>query len=151
MAIPVTQTTGKNRVDTSLGESDSVAWKAVFKPHLFVRGFKYKDLSDNVVLSYDTTTVVSLVEKLYTKMAKSANGEMPHVSDIVDDPAWAHLVSTVHEMDGHSPIKKTSLVMIQPSLVIPRRVILPDFEILRNNSRSSSIIDSPTMIRWLRR
>jgi len=99
VAIPLTQITGKNCVDTSLGESDSVVWKAVFKPHLFVRGFEYKDLSDNVVLSYDTTTIVSLVEKLYTKMAKSANGEMPHVSDIVNNPDWADLVSTVHEMD----------------------------------------------------
>ena len=31
--------------------------------------------------------------------AKNANGEMPLVSEIVDNPAWAHLVSTVDVMD----------------------------------------------------
>lgn len=109
VAIPATRTTGKTCVDTSQGDSDSLVWKAVFKPDLFVRGFQYKDLSDNVVLSYDTMAVISLVENLYTKLAKSANGEMPLVSEIVDNPAWAHVVSTVNEIDQEFMDQKTGL------------------------------------------
>jgi hypothetical protein len=99
VSIPATQMTGANRVDTSLGSPDSLIWKQLFKGDLFVREFRFKDLSRNVVLSYDALRLASFISGLYSKLARSANGMMPSVSDIVDNPDWKHIINMIGWLD----------------------------------------------------
>ena len=100
---------GPNRVDDRLGVADSSAWKALFKPDLFVRPFAYQDYSHCRVLSYDTVLMTSMIEKLYGDLAKAAGGDLPLVSDIVDERTWRGLVSTVAELDRASIDPHTGL------------------------------------------
>jgi len=97
--IHATQMTGPNRVDDTIGVPDSAVWRAMFANRLFVRGFTFKDLSKSEVLSYDTAATEGLVRDLYTKLARSADGDMPVVSDLVDDPGWSALVEAVKHLD----------------------------------------------------
>ena len=99
VAVPAAQTTGPDRVDTSLGAPDSDVWRALFFDDLIVRGFAFKDLADHHVLSYDATDVAGLIEGLYGKLARAADGHMPTVSAIVDDPDWRALVDAVGRLD----------------------------------------------------
>jgi hypothetical protein len=82
--IPASQTTGKHRVDTTLGAPDSAAWKALFNGTLFVQGFEFRDMTNHPVLSYDTTGTANLIKGLYTNLAGAATGDLPVVSDLVD-------------------------------------------------------------------
>ena len=109
VTVPVAQTAGTNRVDDTLGTADSACWRALFHGKLFVRGFQYKDLSNNIVLSYDTTSMAALVQTLYAKLARSADGEMPRVADIADDADWAALVSAVKAVDAGFADQDTGL------------------------------------------
>lgn len=99
VSVPVSQTSGPNRIDTSIGAPDPAAWKAIFHGGLFVRGFQFQDRSGDHVVSYDTVAVESLVSGLYRELARSADGEMPKVSDLVDRPTWRTLIGAVAELD----------------------------------------------------
>ena len=109
VSIPAMQLAGAARVDDTLGVADSDVWRALFTADLLVRGFQFKDLSNNVVLSYDTRLMASLVRNLYAKLARNASGDMPLVSDIADDPDWRQLVSAVQENDRGSVDQDTGL------------------------------------------
>jgi len=82
---------------------------ALFIDTLPVNSYQFRDLSNNRVLSYDTTAVASLVQKLYAKLARSADGNMPHVSDIADDGDWSALVDAVRQIDRSFMNRETGL------------------------------------------
>jgi hypothetical protein len=109
VAIEATQTAGANRVDDSLGLPDSRCWQALFLDTLPVNSYQYKDLSNNGVLSYDTTAVASLVQGLYSNLARNADGNMPLVSDIADDSGWTAVVGAVRQIDRHFVNRETGL------------------------------------------
>jgi hypothetical protein len=109
VSVPVAQTSGHNRVDTTLGALDSAAWKALFAGDLFVEGFKFKDMSNHPVLSYDTVGAVDLVKSLYTKLAGATTGDMPVVSDLVDSNDWGELVGAVASLDRMFVDERTGL------------------------------------------
>jgi hypothetical protein len=109
ITIAGNQTSGPNRIDTSLGNSDSLTWRTLFKGDLFVRGFQFKDLSASPVLSYDTMSLAALVQNLYTKLGEAANGDMPLASDILEDPDWNKLIIKVNEIDRKFTDQKTGL------------------------------------------
>ena len=95
VSVPLTQTTGPNRVDLAYGGPDSAVWKALFAADLFVRPYAYQDLSNNDVLSFDTVHMSNIVRSVYSLLAANANGNMPKVSDIVDNPRWSRLTDIV--------------------------------------------------------
>ena len=90
---------GDARIDDRLGTADSAVWIALFKKSQFVRGFAYKDLSNNAVLSYDTVAVHDLVQGLYKDLARTAGDDRPLVSDIADEPHWRTLIETTRNLD----------------------------------------------------
>lgn len=106
--VPATETAGPSRIDAeALGTFDSEVWRAVFRPDLFVRGYRFTDLSDHKVVSYDTVALSELIRNLYAKLATAsaaANGDLPRVSDLVDDPDWRELVDTVTSLDQDDSI-----------------------------------------------
>jgi hypothetical protein len=99
VTIAGNDTTSASRVDTELGKPDTTTWKALFPDTTLVRGFGFKDLSSNKVLSFPAANIDTLVRNLYRRLAASAGDELPKVSDILDDPAWADLVNKVMEND----------------------------------------------------
>jgi hypothetical protein len=107
--IPLTQTTGPNRVDLTYGGPDSTAWQALFPADLFVRPYAYQDLSNHEVLSYDTVGMADVVKGFYSQLAGSANGQMPKVSDLVDNPRWSRLTEIVAALDRSGTDRKTGL------------------------------------------
>lgn len=109
VAIPVVQTTGPHRVDTTLGTPDSAAWKALFGGDLFVRGFEFRDLSNHAIVSYDTVGAANLVKGLYSALAGATAGDMPRVSDLVDSPQWGEVVSAVASLDRSFVDERTGL------------------------------------------
>lgn len=109
VSIPATETSAPNRVDTTLGTADSVLWKALFKPELFVRPFAFQDFSDNRVLSFDTVGIEAKIRDLYAKVAAATSGQMPTVSDFLDDPDWQDLIQAVSELDRRYYDEKTRL------------------------------------------
>ena len=115
--IRTTQTTGPNRVDDTIGVPDSAAWRAVFAAKFFVRGFTFKDLSTSEVLSYDTAATDDLVRNLYRELARKADGDMPLVSDLADDPGWRKLVDAVRRLDANDELtdNETGLRKVQVS------------------------------------
>ncbi len=109
LTIAATQTEGAARVDDALGLPDSVAWKALFPPDLFVRPHEFKDLVGHQVISYDAAAIDGLVRNLYGKLAAQANGDMPLASDFIDDPAWQDLVTSVAILDSLTVSEDTGL------------------------------------------
>ncbi|HYN06333.1 MAG TPA: hypothetical protein VES67_02985 [Vicinamibacterales bacterium] len=109
VAVPIAQTSGPNRLDTSLGGPDTSTWKALFNGGLFVEGFVFRDMSNHPVLSYDTTGAVNLVKHLYGNLAGSATDAMPKVSDLVDSNDWGDVVSAVSALDRMFVDEKTGL------------------------------------------
>jgi len=107
--VRATQATGLNRVDDRVGVADSHVWRALFGDTLPVRGFAFKDLSDSHVLSYDTAATEGLVRHLYGELARRADGNLPRVSDLVDDPEWKALVEAVRVIDGRLSDERTGL------------------------------------------
>src|SRR5262245_6887991 len=107
--IPLTQVTGKHRVDTTLGAPDSAAWKALFKSDLFVQGFEFRDMSSHPIVSYDTVGAANLVQGLYSSLAGATTGDMPLVSDLIDSPQWGELAGAVASLDRHFVDEKTGL------------------------------------------
>ena len=109
VTIAGNQTSGPNRIDPSLGNSDSLTWQSLFRGDLFVRGFQFKDLSTSPVLSYDTMSLAAIVQNLYTKLGEAPSGNMPLVSDILEDPDWNNLIVKVGEIDRKFTDQKTGL------------------------------------------
>ena len=109
VAIGATQTAGASRIDDTFGRPDSRCWQALFLDTLPVNSYKYKDLSNNGVLSYDTTAVASLVQGLYANLARNADGNMPLISDIADDSGWTAVVGAVQQIDRHFVNRETGL------------------------------------------
>jgi hypothetical protein len=107
--IPLTQLTGKHRVDTTLGAPDSAAWKALFRSDLFVQGFVFQDRTNHPIVSYDTVGAVNLVKDLYSTLAASTTGDMPLVSDVIDNPEWRELAGAVASLDRQFVDEKTGL------------------------------------------
>lgn len=99
VAISGDDITSANRVDRTLGAADTNAWKALFPDSTFVGAFGFKDLSTNKVLSFPAANVDTLVRNLYRVLAAAANDELPKVSEILGNPAWAELVATVAQND----------------------------------------------------
>lgn len=102
-------TDGPDRVDTTLGGPDPAAWQALFAADLFVRGFQFKDLADNKVLSYDAAAMAELVTDLYRELGRSADGELPTVTDIVDRPGWRSVMGAVAQIDRRYHDRKERL------------------------------------------
>ncbi|MFO0887940.1 MAG: hypothetical protein U0790_02215 [Isosphaeraceae bacterium] len=109
VAVPATQRVGPSFVDTSVGEADSTVWKSLFHRGLLVRGYEFKDFSGTPVVSYDTVAVAGRVQDLYSKLARAANGYLPRVSDIVDDPDWRELIEAVATLDDMTTYPDTGL------------------------------------------
>ena len=107
--IPLTQTTGKHRVDTTLGAPDSAAWKALFTKTLFVQGFEFRDMTNHPIVSYDTVGTANLVKGLYQNLAAATTGDLPLVSDLVDSPEWGEVIGAVSSLDRHFVDEKTGL------------------------------------------
>ena len=101
VTIPGDQTAGQNRVDTYLYQkgADPEIWQALFPGTTFVRGFEYKDLSSNNVLSYSTLSINDLVHKLYGKLAATTNDDIPLVSEIIDDTDWKNVITAISTID----------------------------------------------------
>ncbi len=99
VAIAGDDTTSDSRIDTTLGGPDTNCWNALFPGATFVRGFGFRDLSNNQVLSYPAANIDALVRNLYSQLAASAQDELPKVSDILGNPTWDGLVTTVAQND----------------------------------------------------
>jgi hypothetical protein len=100
---------GVNRVDDRLGTPDSKVWRALFTGKTFVRGFKFKDLSHNKVLSYSVAKMDDLLRNLYGTLAASASDQLPTPSQILGDPGWSALVDAVAGNDHRFGNEKTGL------------------------------------------
>lgn len=109
VSVPLSQTLGPNRVDTTLGSPTSADWFALFPPDLFVEGFTFRDLTQHTVLSYDTGEVVSLVRGLYSKLAARADDSLPTISDLADDGDWKSVVQAVATLDRRFHYPRTGL------------------------------------------
>jgi hypothetical protein len=57
-------------------------------------------LSKSEVLSYDSAATDALVRDLYAELARTADGDLPLVTGLVDDPRWKALVEAVTTLDG---------------------------------------------------
>ncbi len=96
------ETEADTRIDDSLGLPDSGIWKALFPDpeKVFVEGYKFRDLSTNQVLSFPAATIDDLVRNLYTRLASSADGNLPTATKILSDPLWNDLVSAIDRNDN---------------------------------------------------
>jgi len=90
---------GPTRIDDRLGLPDSSVWTALFPKTTFVRGFKFRDLSQHAVLSYPAADMEGLVRRLYSQLAASALDQLPTASTFLDDPAWTALLNAVARND----------------------------------------------------
>jgi hypothetical protein len=94
-------TTGASRVDNRLGTPESNIWKALFPDpdKTFVEGYKFRDLSNDLVLSFPAASIDALVRDLYSGLASKAGDQLPTAATILDDPAWSDLVDVVSRND----------------------------------------------------
>ncbi|MDD5718845.1 MAG: hypothetical protein PHQ53_04080 [Candidatus Krumholzibacteria bacterium] len=90
---------GPTRIDDGLGVPDSSVWTALFPKTTFVRGFKFRDLSQHAVLSYPAADMDGLVRSLYSHLAASASDQLPTASTFLDDPDWTALLNAVARND----------------------------------------------------
>jgi hypothetical protein len=95
VAIPGSDTTSANHVGDQFGIADSSVWKALFPDTTFVRSYNFEDHSNNQILSYQAAKMDTLVSKLYTKLAASAQDQLPTATTILGDPDWDALVNAV--------------------------------------------------------
>ncbi len=107
VTIDGNQTTGKNRVDDSLGMADSGVWSALFPDTTYVKGYKFRDLSNHSVLSFQAATIENLVSDLYTQLAASAEDHLPKISTIIGDPKWQGVLNAVAHNDERFTDRKT--------------------------------------------
>ena len=99
VAIAGDDITSDSRIDTGLGRPDAKCWTALFPATTFVRGFGFKDLSDNQVLSYPAAKIDALVRNLYGQLAASAQADLPKVSEVLGNPAWGDVIAAVAQND----------------------------------------------------
>jgi len=78
---------------------DSATWRALFPPATIVFPFAFRDLSSNAVVSYDAVAMDDLARSLYGGLARSAEGRLPAVSELLDDLGWGELVDAVAAND----------------------------------------------------
>lgn len=90
---------GPTRIDDRLGLPDSSVWTALFPQTTFVRGFKFRDLSQHAVLSYPAADLDALVRALYSQLAASALDQLPTASTFLADSAWTTLLNAVAHND----------------------------------------------------
>ena len=76
-------TVGPNRLDDRLALPESNVWEALFPDTVFVEGKPYRDLSSNAVLSFDSAKMDNLVRNLYSRLASSAQDELPTATAIL--------------------------------------------------------------------
>jgi hypothetical protein len=100
---------GPDRVDVTLGAPDSAVWTALFKPDLPVEGFRFEDLSQARISSFDAGMIATIVEQLYGTMAASANDELPTVAGLLGDESWRALVDAVRRLDAATVDRSTGL------------------------------------------
>ncbi len=137
VSVLANATSGPNRVDSRLGLADSAVWKALFTGDLMVQGFKYTDLSDKDILSYDTVVMAGIIESLYRDLARGATDRMPLVSEVIETEGWRGLVGTVAELDESSVNPNTGLRD-------PRR----QFERLQRTERDRFASEPETLARF---
>lgn len=99
--IALDDTTSPNRIDTQLGTAHSSVWRALFpNPEVvFVEGYKFRDLSDNHVLSYSAVEMDNLVRELYSHLAANAGDDLPTAATILNDRNWSDFVNMVGRYD----------------------------------------------------
>jgi hypothetical protein len=90
---------GPTRVDGRLGRPDSSVWTALIPKNTFVRGFKFRDLTQHAVLSYPAADIDALVRNLYSRLAASALDQLPTASQFIDDSDWSALLNAVARND----------------------------------------------------
>jgi hypothetical protein len=103
----------KNRMDDRLGKPDSQVWRALFSANTPVHGYHFNDPSKKMVLSYQAVAVDDLVRDLYSRLAASAQDQLPTASQILSDTMWSTLVDTVAEHDSRFTDEKTGLRDVQ--------------------------------------
>jgi hypothetical protein len=74
----------------------------MFPQTTFVRGFGFKDLSNNQVLSYGAAKMEDFVRGLYGPLASGAGDQLPTPSTFLENPKWQELVMTLHRLDEGS-------------------------------------------------
>lgn len=99
VVIQGSQLSGSNRIDDTLGSADSSLWQALFPETTFVRGFKFKDLSHDKVLSYDAAAMNDLLGNLYNRLARISDEQLPTASTLLDEPRWKQLIDAVRTND----------------------------------------------------
>jgi len=99
VTIAANDISSPSRVDDRLGMPDSSVWRALFTAETFVRGFGFSDYSNKKVLSYHASDFDGLVKNLYSRLAVSAQDQLPTVSAILSDPAWSELVNALARND----------------------------------------------------
>jgi hypothetical protein len=100
---------GDAQVDGTLGLPESGLWAALLPKTTYVRPHAFKDLSTNLVLSYDTRHLDTIVKTLYAQIAKKAGDELPKISVVAGDPEWKKVIGAVARIDRASTNEKTSL------------------------------------------
>lgn len=100
--IDAGDTISDNRIDDRLGTPDTGIWKAIFPDpdKTFVQGYKFRDLSDNVVLSFPAVSIDMLIRNLYSRLAANATDQLPTATTMLDDRFWGEVVTFVERHDG---------------------------------------------------
>ncbi len=116
VSIAAHDTTSSNRIDTRLGTPHSSVWKALFPDpdEVFVEGYKFRDLSDNKVLSFSAVKMDELVRDLYKRLAATAEDQLPTATKILAIPAWNDFVSAVDRYDHDDRFMDYRLGMRDP-------------------------------------
>lgn len=92
--------TGPARMDPSLGLPDSAVWKALFRPDLWVEGYRLNNaLLDSQVLSYSTSDISGLVRDLYSRLANQRGDHLPKITELLADPLWKKTIEAVREVE----------------------------------------------------
>ena len=99
VALTGSQFGGDNRIDDTAGSADSALWQALFPGTTYVRGFAFKDLSKDRILSYDATAMHDLLGNLYRRLARISDEQLPTVSTLLDEPGWNQLINAVRNND----------------------------------------------------
>jgi hypothetical protein len=87
------------RVDSTMGTSDSNAWKHFFTADTFVSGYVFENHANDVVLSYDAMAMDGLSHQLYGQMGASGGDKLPTISHYLSDPGWQEVITSVNDID----------------------------------------------------